>query len=69
MTDVVVNLTQEEAKYVKAMLANDSLQIQASYRKREELRGLFREKSLLNGNISRKITNAFKDSVEKEGGK
>ncbi|EKK3384777.1 hypothetical protein PM118_002005 [Listeria innocua] len=66
MNDVVIKLTQREAEYVKAMLATDSLKIQAVYKKREELKGLFREKSLLNGNVSRKITNALKVSGEKE---
>ncbi|HEM1008940.1 TPA: hypothetical protein U0V34_002258 [Listeria monocytogenes] len=66
MNDVVIKLTQREAEYVKAMLATDSLKIQAAYKKREELKGLFRENSLLNGNVSRKITNALKVSGEKE---
>ncbi|EAD0667642.1 hypothetical protein MY48_08525 [Listeria monocytogenes] len=66
MNDVVIKLTQREAEYVKAMLATDSLKIQAVYKKREVLKGLFRENSLLNGNVSRKITNALKVSGEKE---
>ncbi|MBM5597480.1 hypothetical protein D8Y16_10075 [Listeria seeligeri] len=66
MNDVVIKLTQREAEYVKAMLATDSLKIQAVCKKREELKGLFRENSLLNGNVSRKITNALKVSGEKE---
>lgn len=41
MNDVVIKLTQREAEYVKAMLATDSLKIQAVYKKREELKGLF----------------------------
>ncbi|WP_271006041.1 hypothetical protein [Listeria seeligeri] len=66
MNDVVIKLTQREAEYVKAMLATDSLKIQAVYKKREVLKGLFRENSLLNGNVSRKITNALKVSREQE---
>ncbi|EFQ8159950.1 hypothetical protein [Listeria seeligeri] len=66
MNDVVIKLTQREAEYVKAMLATDSLKIQAVYKKREVLKGLFRENSLLNGNVSRKITNALKVSGEQE---
>ncbi|HBI2242321.1 TPA: DUF1642 domain-containing protein [Listeria monocytogenes] len=66
MNDVVIKLTQREAEYVKAMLATDSLKIQAVYKKREVLKGLFRENSLLNGNVSRKITNALKVSGKYE---
>ncbi|EOD9641261.1 hypothetical protein [Listeria seeligeri] len=67
MNDVVIKLTQREAEYVKGILANDSLKIQAIYRKREEMKGFFRENTLLNGNVSRKITNALKVSAERDG--
>lgn len=41
MNDVVIKLTQREAEYVKAMLATDSLKIQAVYKKKRRTERAF----------------------------
>ncbi|MBC2132043.1 hypothetical protein [Listeria innocua] len=66
MKNIEITLTKKEADYVKAMLLNNTYKIQAICKKREERKEFFREYTVLNGNISRKITNALKVSVGKE---
>ncbi|EDO1161942.1 hypothetical protein FQS13_13435 [Listeria innocua] len=66
MNNIEITLTKKEADYVKTMLLNNTYKIQAICKKREERKEFFRENSLLNGNVSHKITNALKVSGEKE---
>ncbi|HAA2991686.1 TPA_asm: hypothetical protein GEH38_00225 [Listeria monocytogenes] len=66
MKNIEITLTKIEADYVKTMLLNNTNKIQAICKKREEMKEFFRESTVLNGNISRKITNALKVSVVKE---
>lgn len=66
MKNIEITLTKIEADYVKTMLLNSTNKIQAICKKREEMKEFFRENTVLNGNISRKITNALKVSVVKE---
>ncbi|EPE0985219.1 hypothetical protein ACSG7L_003048 [Listeria innocua] len=66
MKNIEITLTKKEADYVKAMLLNNTYKIQAICKKREERKEFFREYTVLNGNISRKITNALKISMVKE---
>ncbi|MML69640.1 hypothetical protein D7094_13860 [Listeria monocytogenes] len=63
---VEITLTKKEADYVKTMLLNNTYKIQAICKKREERKDFFREYTVLNGNISRKITNAVKALQSKE---
>ncbi|EAC9676326.1 hypothetical protein B5H22_12020 [Listeria monocytogenes] len=66
MNNIEITLTKKEADYVKTMLLNNTYKIQAICKKREERKEFFREYTVLNGNISRKITNALKVSMAKE---
>ncbi|EAC2859777.1 hypothetical protein A3N19_02620 [Listeria monocytogenes] len=66
MNNIEITLTKIEADYVKTMLLNNTNKIQAICKKREEMKEFFQENTVLNGNISRKITNALKVSVVKE---
>ncbi|HAA6692256.1 TPA: hypothetical protein LWK93_002563 [Listeria monocytogenes] len=66
MNNIEITLTKKEADYVKTMLLNNTYKIQAICKKREEMKEFFRENTVLNGNISRKITNAIKVSVVRE---
>ncbi|EAC9614101.1 hypothetical protein LJ79_00680 [Listeria monocytogenes] len=66
MNNIEITITKIEADYVKTMLLNNTNKIQAICKKREEMKEFFRENTVLNGNISRKITNALKVSVVKE---
>ncbi|MBC2140173.1 hypothetical protein [Listeria innocua] len=59
MNNIEITLTKIEADYVKTMLLNNTYKIQAICKKREEMKEFFRENTVLNGNISRKITNAI----------
>ncbi|MBC2267685.1 hypothetical protein HCB38_07655 [Listeria sp. FSL L7-0083] len=66
MKNIEIILTKKEADYVKTMLLTNTYKIQAICKKREERKEFFREYTVLNGNISRKITNALKVSMAKE---
>ncbi|EAD8851647.1 hypothetical protein BJM32_06940 [Listeria monocytogenes] len=59
MNNIEITLTQKEARYINAMLLKSTIDIQAICKRREDLKKVFRENTVLNGNISSKITNAI----------
>nr|WP_207702661.1 hypothetical protein [Enterococcus sp. 665A]MBO1340304.1 hypothetical protein [Enterococcus sp. 665A] len=61
---VTINLTEEEANYLSALLRNDTAQSQAIMRKSPAMKGFFSERNSTNGTICRKITNSKKKSNE-----
>lgn len=57
---VAIDVTKEEANYLRSLLRMETEKTQALERKNEELAGFFKENRKINGNLCRKLTRSLK---------
>ena len=57
---ITIDVTKEEANYLRSLLRMETVKTQALERKNEELAGFFKDNRKMNGNLCRKITSGLK---------
>lgn len=57
---ITINLTDDEANYLSALLKNETAQNQAIMKKNPAMKMFISDKNSMNGTICRKITNSQK---------
>ncbi|MGC6767755.1 hypothetical protein [Enterococcus sp. LJL51] len=57
---ITIDMTKEEADYLRSLLKMETEKTQVIERKNEELAGFFKDNRKMNGNLCRKITRSLK---------